>query len=246
MSSLGMLGEYGSVSSGSDLSDSDDEFEPKVKHPKRDHSKIAEKSLLSNCDRLEPSAAEERLEPSVQGDPLNYSQGDVSSSDSDEQSEEDRSHRKTEEEETASPLPLPDLSQLTGQTGHIGSSVFSNPFKEAEDAKLAMLKRHVSEFAADEKPTSSRSRTRHRSRGSHGNNRTRRSDHVTVDEATPTFNRDPDRLFNDDDSCVSESVQQGKRKKRSGVGNTLVPPKRFLKSYEKTRAEERPWTVTTT
>ena len=48
-----------------------------------------------------------------------------------------------------------------------------------------------------------------------------------------------DSSTNDDDSYMSEA----KRKKRVGVGDHLVPPKKAMKVLEQQRVAERPWTV---
>ena len=217
-----MLGEYGSVSSGSEISDSDDEFEPASSDRTDTHHSLADQSTVPAT--LTGSLTCKGLKS---GDPLDYAQGDTLSS-SEEDSEGD--NRSTKEKDPSVPLPLPDLYQLTSPTG--ASSVFSNPFKEAEDAKLAILRRHVSEFSPDEKQPPSQRRTKR-----HGS---RRGKSRAVGETTPT---DPHGLFNDDDSCVSEVGVRGKRKQRSGVGNMLMPPKKYLKSYEMIQAKERPWTV---
>ena len=60
-----------------------------------------------------------------------------------------------------------------------------------------------------------------------------------IGETTPTD------LFNADGSCASEFAGRGKRKKRSGVSDTLMPPKKYLKSYKTVQAKERPWTIRT-
>ena len=115
-----------------------------------------------------------------------------------------------------------------------------------------MLKRHVSDFAPDEKPAQQERARHHKSRGSRGGKRTEalkhRSGHTLGGN---TFSAESQRLFNDDDSCAvmgAEVAHRGggggvKRKQRSGVTSTLVPPKKYLKSYGKTQAEERPWTL---
>ena len=246
MTSLGLLGEYGSVSSGSEISDSEEEFEPReITRSLPDRSKMLESSLV---DKTESNLDKEELNcgTHTDGDPLNFAQGDgddTSSSDYDEDSDEDV---PLDNKDTSIPLPLPNLDQLTGQTSN--SSVFSNPFKDAEDAKLALLKKHVTELAPEEKPPSPRSRNKHRkfkggSARGHRNRPFGMGHEATPIGATPTGAHTPHGFFNDDDSCA---LVQGKRKHRSGLSSTLVPPKKFMKSYEKSRAEERPWTVNNT
>ena len=243
--SLGLLGDYGS---GSEISDSDGELE-QASSDRNDKQNSAKNDNDAIRSRTEPLAkvgigGNEGETPEKEGDPLSYIQDDASTSGDDS----DSSESIPSDEDTPVPLPLPDLDQLTSPTGQgtiSFSSVFSNPYKEAEEAKLSMLKRHVSDFAPDEKP-SSRERTKHHKyRGGRGNKRTPR--HGLASDTTPTDDneRGPQRLFNDDDSCAAmdEVTHGGKRKQRSGVSSSLVPPKKYLKSYGKAQVEERPWTV---
>ena len=248
--SLGLLGDYGS---GSEISDSDGEFE-QASSDRNDKQNSAKNDNDAIRSRTEPlakvgSGGNEGETHEKEGDPLSYIQDDASTSDDNSDSSESI---PSDEKDTPVPLPLPDLDQLTSPTGHgtiSVSSVFSNPYKEAEEAKLSMLKRHVLDFAPDEKP-SSRERTKHHKfKGGRGNKRTPRHGSGLAGDATPTdvTEQGPQRLFNDDDSCAAmdEVTHGGKRKQRSGVSSTLVPPKKYLKSYGKAQVEERPWTVGT-
>ena len=251
--SLGMLGDYGS---GSEISDSDGEFEQASSdrndnQTKSDTTTSKTEPLVDTC-----SSANEGESKSAgkEGDPLSYYiQDDASSSDSHSSSDEGT---PSGDKDTAVPLPLPDLDQLTtsptGQGTTTFRSVFSNPYKEAEEAKLAMLKHHVSDFAPDKKSSQQERTKHHKFKGSRGSKRSRAPRHGSelASDAMHTLgvNADPQRLFNDDDSCVvvGEVAHGGmKRKQRSGVSSTLVPPKKYLKSYGKAQAEERPWTVRT-
>ena len=245
--SLGLLGDYGS---GSEISDSDGEFE-QVSSDNQNTTKNDSNATWSKTDPSVSSGTNEEEGVDKEGDPLSYIQDDASSSDNDSSSED-----TPDDKNTTTSLPLPDLDQLTSPTSQCTttfSSVFSNPYKEAEEAKLAMLKHHVSDFAPDEK-RSSRDRTKqHRFQGSCGKRKSRSAAQhgsVLAGHAThaPTDGTDSQGLFNDDDSCVvlGEMAHGGwKRKQRSGVSGTLVPPKKFMKSYGKVQAEERPWTVKT-
>ena len=246
--SLGLLGDYGS---GSEISDSDGEFE-QTSSDKNNHQNSTKSDSITTCSKTGPlvhSGTNEGESVEKEGDPLSYIQDNSSSSENDSSSDEGTI---SDDKDTAAPLPLPDLNQLTSpisQGTTTFSSVFSNPYKEAEEAKLAMLKRHVSDFAPDEKPSSQERTKHHRFKGSRGNKRSRSARHESVlagDAArTPTDSRG---LFNDDDSCVAmgEEAHIGmKRKQRSGVSSTLIPPKKYLKSYGKVQAKERPWTVRT-
>ena len=254
--SLGLLGDYGS---GSEISDSDGEYEQASSDRNDNQIKSNDTSkteqLMGTCggtNEGETTSAGKEMK----GDPLSYIQEDTSSSDDDSSSDGDTPSGDTDN--MAVPLPLPDLDQLTSPTNQLAAatsftSVFSNPYKEAEEAKLAMLKRHVSEFAPDEKPAQQRRTRHHKSRGSRGGKRTEAAEHRPEHTlGGSSFSTESPRLFNDDDSCVVMGAEVAhhrgggggvKRKQRSGVTSTLVPPKKYLKSYGKAQAEERPWTV---
>ena len=257
--SLGLLGDYGS---GSEISDSDGEYEQASSDRNNDQS-LTKTDNTTSTSKIEPLIGTEGESKSGgrEGDPLSYIQGDGSSSDNDNNSSDEDGH-PDDKDTAAVPLPLPDLDQLTSPTSQEMTttfrSVFSNPYKEAEEAKLSMLKRHVSEFAPDEKPSSQKERSKHhRFKGNHGNKGSRapnrHGSELLASDATHTLGgTDSQRLFNDDGSSVaSESGELAhhhggsgvKRKQRSGVSSTLVPPKKYLKSYGRAQAEERPWTV---
>ena len=105
----------------------------------------------------------------------------ASSSSEDSEGEGDELEREaSDKEKTSVPLPLPDLDRLTSPSA-TPSSVFSNPYKEAEEAKLAILKRHVSELAPDEKPSPQHHRTKCRKQ-----NRAVARGRRGFTEATPT------------------------------------------------------------
>ena len=261
--SLGLLGDYGSES---EISDSDGEYEQasgdrnnNQSSTKSDNTTSTSKTepLIGTCIEGESKSA------GREGDPLSYIQGDGSSSDNDSDCSDEDTHHD-DKDTAAVPLPLPDLDQLTSPTSQVMTitfrSVFSNPYKEAEEAKLSMLKRHVSDFAPDEKPSSQKERSKHHKfKGNRGNKGprapNRHGSELLASDATHTLggtDSQSSRLFNDDDSSVvSEGGELAhhhggsgvKRKQRSGVSSTLVPPKKYLKSYGRAQAEERPWTV---
>ena len=261
--SLGLLGDYGSES---EISDSDGEYE-QASGDRNDNQSSIKSDNTTSTFKTEPligkmscSSVTEGESKSAgrEGDPLNYIDGDASSSNNDSSSDEDS--RPDDRDTAIVPLPLPDLDQLTSpssqETTTTFRSIFSNPYKEAEEAKLSMLKRHVSDFAPDEKPSSQQERSKHhRFKGNRGNKGSRapnrRGSELLASDATHTLGgTDSQRFFNDDDSsAVSEGGELAhhhrgvKRKQRSGVSSTLVPPKKYLKSYGRAQTEERPWTV---
>ena len=157
--SLGLLGGYGSDSaSGSEISDSDGEAPHKeVVEPAP--GSAGSESGDASCAQSQDKACGEHLtavggggeregaceQPQTVGyyglgtsdSLLGCVDSDSSSKSADEAEEggegfadDDRDH---------SPLPLPDLDG----SKKIVSSVFSNPYMEAEEARLAVLKQHV-------------------------------------------------------------------------------------------------------
>lgn len=204
------------------------------------------------------------------------------------------------------------------------SSVFFNPFKKAEEEKLAILKHHVQEFdknpfvAEENDPKRGCNKRGYRGarRGYHGTGRSyhgssstaipppmsyvkqsSRGHHMDMTDhggqmageppiqysggrnpyqvtGGPQFSRGPigwdpnnpggpvrgtpyqggpvggdpyweesttgNELFDDNDSS---SLAKKPRKHRSGVTDSLIPPKKFMRAHEKIQAKERPWTM---
>ncbi len=122
-------------------------------------------------------------------------------------------------------LPLPDLQRIhSGKVEASCGSVFSNPYLEEEEAKLAVLKQHVS-LAPTEEPVRERKRRFVRGRGQ------RRG----VGGA-----RTEGELFDDRDSSIKRKEF---KKVRAGVGESLVPSNKYMKLHYKQQASERPWTI---
>jgi len=131
----------------------------------------------------------------------------TSSSDSERSEESDKDSPDGEEL-----LPHPDLDALPGT-----ASVFVNPYQEAEQAKLSILKHHVSELAPELKKEGKKFKK------------------FSKHKAKFKGQRDP----SDEDG--GEGVV-GKRKVRCGVGDGLKPAKKFMKIHTQIQAKERPWT----
>ena len=153
-------------------------------------------------------------------------------------------------------------------TSAVPGSVFLNPFQKAEQAKQSVLEKHVkmTNYVEEEETKEKRKkRAKDKRKLCHrfikGNckygNKCRFSHDLgpkPEDEVSDTCsstdkhanygNRswlevDKDSSLNDDDSYMTEA----KRKKRVGVGDHLVPPKKAMNVLEQQRASERPWTV---
>ena len=200
--SLGMLGQYGS--------DSD--------------------SGASSASVKEPSAP-------TPGKDFFDEQGFSSGSEGDDSSE---GGEDEEEEGTRSPvalpsedsLPLPELGRIhSGVTRAQPGSVFSNPFRDAEEAQLAVLKKHVelTEVRVVEADEEERRQARL------GKKRRTRSRPAAQKGCA-------EEMFDENDSSIKTQV----KKVRSGMPSGLTPSKKFMKAYHESQSKERPWTVKTT
>ncbi len=115
-------------------------------------------------------------------------------------------------------LPLPVLERLhTGVVEVVPGSVFSNTYKEEEDAKLAILKRHVTLGPTEEPPKEIKKRFR-RKRREYGNG-----------------GRDEEDGSND--------RMKNFNKVKVGLSGGLVPSNKYMKLHQKQQANERPWTI---
>lgn len=221
--SLGLLGQYGSGSE-SEISDSDDErFRSCGNDPESDNKPLPTSSS-ELCIKGVSSTEIPTLGTHVytSGDPLDHRThtSDPESDSGSDSSEDVRSPDPQDPKPQSTPLPLPDLGQK------ISGSVFSNPYKEAEEARLAILKQHV-DF---DSPKFTTSRLMRRPRG------------MVCEFGDEGQVLSPgDALFDDKDSSLAQT--RGKRKHRSGVGNSLMPSKKVIKMHKQIQAKERPWTM---
>jgi hypothetical protein len=152
-----------------------------------------------------------------------------SSSESDDTSSEDE---EPEEEinEPQEKLPLPDILNEKAQNSELNSlkiadhsaSVFFNPFKAKEDEKLAILERHVK--LTERKDETKKEKAKFR-RSKNAQKFPRRQNHNEQNGG--------------DDSGFNAKAFE-KRKRRVGVGDSLIPPKKALRAYEKQRRDEAP------
>lgn len=296
--SLGLIGKYGSDSNSS-ISDSDNDGGDNYKD---------EENVCSTTQTKRD--AEELL---VCSDPLSLGHGE-DSDDSDDSNSETNAVSPSPSEGICTPLPLPlpdmdrvvaknpsystsglptsrSVSKDSGQTGEgeEENSVFFNPFKKAEEERLAILKHHVQEF--DKKPLVKEDKghrgARRGHRGSyqsavppprtfakynphqHPQDKThhfggqmgktggqmQRNPHSSGGSWEGTPHHSGVRLIGGDSVCEettenelfgeddSSALVQKPRKHRSGVTDSLVPPKKFMRSHEMVQAKERPWTL---
>ena len=172
-------------------------------------------------------------------------------------------NKQKEPENAQIPLPLPtldfsknspsttkELNQRTYQT----SSIFFNPFLAEEKKKLSVLEKHVQ--LSDSKPEEENRRKKQicfkfqkgrcrlgdKCKFSHGvaaetpNSEPEKPKEPSLvpslSNAAPSYEPDEDE----------ESWELKKKKKRKpGVTDSLVPPKRSMAAYEKQRINEKPW-----
>ena len=124
----------------------------------------------------------------------------------------------TEEKvECKTKLPLPDLEAPFMPQGQL--SVFSNQYKEEEEAKKAVLERHV-ELSSTAPINSSKQASK---------GKKYRSPFYSRQKGKPT------------QTDGDEDPPKAKRKRHAGLSGTLQPPKKFMQSFHKQQAEEKPW-----
>ena len=179
---------------------------------------------------------------------------------------DDKKHTGTPQYENKTPLPLPQL-ELDGPSTSKPktepnsralqtTSVFFNPFLAEEKKKLSVLERHVQ--LSESKPEESNDRKKtcfkfqkgkcrlgDKCKFSHGvalekpSVESSQRHTVAVPSLFPTFYNQERRYEPDEEE---ESWELSKRKKRKcGVTDSLVPPKRAIIAYEKQQATDRPW-----
>lgn len=290
--SLGAIGQYGSDSNSS-ISDSDEDY-------------VNRDEECSNPEQPSPGK-----DTDLPTDPLSLGvEGSV------EESDDSNSGDDAPPPEPAAPMPLPlpnidrivarNSSYLTSELvtksisrndddqdgkgeerGAGENSVFFNPYKKAEEAKLAILKQHVAEFnktpAIKEKDGTNKNRSKFYSGATEGGYSrshtaipppTTYAKHANTSSSIPGMSQKPQiitygrrvnspahhqymyheggdqcheegggggsDLFDEKDSSI---LVQKRRKHKSGVGDSLTPPKKFMVMHQKIQAKERPWTL---
>ena len=211
---LGLLGEY---SSHSDISNSDDEeLRPTLPIPITNDGKSTQQEKPSEDEQEAKHTDQKTHQLSLFTVDGRDDDDDDSSSSSSEETENTIVSTTT----TTSNLPLPDLDTKH----HLTGSAFINPYKEAEEARMAVLKQHVADFAKEVDPPRGRRPWRHRNQRHWGNSE--------------------DGGGAQTQSDWSPEKQDGaKRKHRSGVVDRLIPPQKALKLHQEIQAKERPWTM---
>ncbi|XP_035910201.1 uncharacterized protein LOC118511349 [Anopheles stephensi] len=143
-------------------------------------------------------------------------------------------------------VPLPSARSMlqSGSSRIIPGSVFSNPFREAEEAKLASLEKHVKMVdpeanAAEQKRKVCWSYKKGRCRFGSKCNFAHDSDLILRKELPAEGGSDNEQdsgtAATDDTGTVTmvKKPFPADRKKRPGLSRELVPPKKVLKMYHK-------------
>ncbi|XP_073417021.1 uncharacterized protein [Dendrobates tinctorius] len=167
---------------------------------------------------------------------------------------------KVEEPPVSLPSPLPSFRLpapcLGIDSGLSSSSVFSNPFQNEKQAQLSILERHVKlsdcNWAKGGKSVclayqrDGRCRYGTRCKYSHGSDLPQGSSASAQRESVGNDSSkkvlEMHNLMCGEEQTEEPQSDKGKRKK-PGLSDTLVPPKRSLKSYQKQMSTERPWAV---
>ena len=152
---------------------------------------------------------------------------------------------------------------------NLGSSVFNNRYQQAENIKLSALERHVKLSEITPQPVNNAAAKRNichnfrkgrcqfgkKCKYSHGNesvittnntaavpnnmlaNFSMSGSHEELSDSVILENR---QNFNeDDDSYMAEA----KKRKRAGISETLIPPKKSLSALKQQRKQDSPWTL---
>ncbi|XP_069083929.1 uncharacterized protein [Pleurodeles waltl] len=148
--------------------------------------------------------------------------------------------------------PVADSHQTHGQSG-----VFANPFREEQKAQLTLLEKHV-QLTLQEKPMEIGGRKICLAYRKDGRCRFGRSCKFAHDsDLLVTSNAEIPRIHSEDASVVTctqewageeggvvfDNVQPQQGKRKSGLSQTLIPPKRTLKHYKAQLGKERPWVL---
>ena len=160
------------------------------------------------------------------------------------------------------PLPSSSRSPELAQRATQSSSVFYNPFLAEEKKKLSVLEKHV-QLSTIKEP-SAKSRTRSKTCFKFLKGKCRYGDKCKFSHADsassapfgantkPVLNTPPTNyasqvagftVTEDEADGWDDQQKRLSKKHRSGVTDSLLPPKRSRAAYEKQQASERPWTM---
>lgn len=155
-------------------------------------------------------------------------------------------------------LPAPKLGPVAeSYQMHEKSGVFANPFREEQKAQLSLLEKHV-QLTLQEKPMEIGGRKiclayRKDGRCRFGRNCTFAHDSdllVAANAVIPGMHSEEAPAVistkgwaGEEGVVVFEDVQPQQGKRKSGLSQTLIPPKRALKHYKAQLGKEQPWVL---
>ncbi|XP_070572029.1 uncharacterized protein [Ptychodera flava] len=232
MASMALVADYGASSSDSDQDE-------------------GEEAVFKSCVKTDQLEAVSRT----------Y-QGGVNlltnSSDSDESENDDEVTPSPVESQEK--LPLPDIfSTSSGDSSkqRSSSSIYANPFKDQEDAKTSILEQHVKLSTVERQEAKQKKVCYKFLKGkcrfgdkckfvhSGGGGSSISSGRGPVLKFAPAGTAANAMQFDNEafnnSAGDDEDVLQNQKRKRAGLGNTLVPPKKAMKAYNKQQRDERPW-----
>ncbi|XP_055531895.1 uncharacterized protein LOC129722471 [Wyeomyia smithii] len=154
-----------------------------------------------------------------------------------------------EKRQTQPVLPSASL-MLANDKKTIPGGVFSNPFREAEDAKLASLEKHVKMVDTEHDSTEQKrkicwSYRKGRCRFGSKCNFAHDSDLILRKELHGSEQTDPPESgdvahSSQPDATHTAGQKQANKKKRPGLSRNLVPPKKVLKMYQRDKYSGKP------
>ncbi|XP_071945523.1 uncharacterized protein [Antedon mediterranea] len=154
---------------------------------------------------------------------------------------------ETENNHHSERLPLPTFMN-ENETRILNSSVFSNPFKDAEHEKFSILEKHVKMTHTNVEDLNKKKicHSFRKGRCRFGNkckfeHASKSVQPIPENQNTAVLNSEINYEYDYQDDEESESVE--KRKRKAGLSRTLIPSKKAMKDYKKTQVEERPWTM---
>ncbi|XP_030047661.1 uncharacterized protein LOC115461753 isoform X2 [Microcaecilia unicolor] len=151
-------------------------------------------------------------------------------------------------------LPSPRLEVATKVKQHQAcAGVFTNPFREEQRAQLSLLERHV-QLTARDRPAEIAGRKiclayRKDGRCRFGSSCKFAHDSDLQVLPKPTVTKQQsvveatEALSTNQPQASTEDSQPARGKRKPGLSNTLIPPKRTMKSYQAQLAKDRPWVL---
>lgn len=180
-----------------------------------------------------------------------YGTSDEEGSSTGSSSGEESDSEKTEPGSTSSAPPAPALPSaslmLANEKKSIPGGVFSNPFKEAEDAKMASLEKHVKMVDPEHEISEQKrkicwSYRKGRCRFGSKCNFAHDSDLILKKEMHGAGESEEPSATDQDAQKEAAALarKQANKKKRPGLSRELVPPKKVLKMYQRDKYSGKP------